>query len=458
MKIAVVGHTNVGKTSLLRTLTRSVDFGDVSLHPATTRHVERAVLAVKGHEDVALFDTPGLEDSSGLLAYITALKEERGEDWVECLSAFSSRQDLQSSFTQEAKAIGQVLKADVVLYVIDARLKVRAKYRDELEILGRCARPVVPVLNFILDENSQADAWRAQLARVNMHAVVAFDTVVFDELGEISLYRKIATLLDAKTPVFEALIDALQDRRRQVKKASATIIAEMLIDCLMARRLYEKDDEQSRDKTAEELKSEVRTREKQAVSQLLETHMFDLNSYIPGDLNFTDGDWADDPFDAKVLERFGLDASKAMVSGAAAGLAIDLMVGGISLGAAALTGAALGFLVDSARRYGGRVQEFLSGQAVMKVDMPTLKLLASRETALLQALLHRGHGAQDPINWLDLSETDILVLLFDAMKKLPAKSDWSRLNGEDGLNLSTRRRSAIQDLAGHIEKAISSSS
>jgi len=458
VKIAVVGHTNVGKTSLLRTLTRSVEFGDVSLHPATTRHVERAVLAVQGHENVALFDTPGLEDSSGLLAYISALKEERGEDWVECLSAFVSRQDLQSNFGQEAKAIGQVLKADVVLYVIDARLKVRAKYRDELEILGRCARPIVPVLNFIMDEDSQADAWRAQLARVNMHAVVAFDTVVFDELGEMSLYRKIATLLDAKAPLFDALIEELQERRRQLKKASATIIAEMLIDCLMARRLYEKEDDHARDTAAEELKTAVRLREKQAVSQLLETHMFDLNSYIPGDLNFADGDWAEDPFDAKVLERFGLDASKAMVGGAAAGLAIDLMVGGISLGAAALTGAALGFLVDSARRYGGRVQEFLSGQAVMKVDLPTLKLLASRESALLEALLHRGHGAQDPIKRLALSKGDVLVPLFDAIKKLPVKPDWSRLNGEEGLVLSARRRDAIQNLAGHIGKMISSSS
>ena len=38
--IAVVGHTNAGKTSLLRTLTRRRDFGEVSPRPGTTRHVE----------------------------------------------------------------------------------------------------------------------------------------------------------------------------------------------------------------------------------------------------------------------------------------------------------------------------------------------------------------------------------------------------------------------------------
>ena len=45
LTLAVVGHTNVGKTSLLRTLTRDVGFGEVSHRPSTTRHVEGARLS-----------------------------------------------------------------------------------------------------------------------------------------------------------------------------------------------------------------------------------------------------------------------------------------------------------------------------------------------------------------------------------------------------------------------------
>ena len=40
LTLAVVGHTNVGKTSLLRTLTRDVGFGAISHRPSTTQHVE----------------------------------------------------------------------------------------------------------------------------------------------------------------------------------------------------------------------------------------------------------------------------------------------------------------------------------------------------------------------------------------------------------------------------------
>ena len=141
--IAVIGHTNTGKTSLLRTLTRQRDFGEISAHPATTRHVELAELAVDGQPVLQLYDTPGFEDSSGLLAHIEQLKSSRGEDWVETLRAFAVDNSLHASFGQEAKALAQILDSDVLLYVIDARDPVRAKHRDELELLGRCARPVV---------------------------------------------------------------------------------------------------------------------------------------------------------------------------------------------------------------------------------------------------------------------------------------------------------------------------
>ena len=47
LDIAVVGHTNVGKTSLLRTLLRQPDFGQVCDSAGTTRHVERTDLRIQ---------------------------------------------------------------------------------------------------------------------------------------------------------------------------------------------------------------------------------------------------------------------------------------------------------------------------------------------------------------------------------------------------------------------------
>ena len=60
LHIVVAGHTNAGKTSLLRTLTRQRDFGAVSENPGTTRATQAATLRVDGHAAVRFLDTPGL--------------------------------------------------------------------------------------------------------------------------------------------------------------------------------------------------------------------------------------------------------------------------------------------------------------------------------------------------------------------------------------------------------------
>lgn len=454
MKIAVVGHTNVGKTSLMRTLMRRGDFGVVSIHPATTRHVEKAEIKIPGHETLALFDTPGLEDPSGLLIHLSALKEKRGEDWIECLQAFVASPSLQMSFSQEAKAIGQILASDVVFYVIDARLNMKVKYRDELEILGRCARPVVPILNFVADGEAKSTRWKEQLARVNMHAVVSFDTVVFDEASEITLYEKVGTLLDAKAPLLKALIEDLHQRRRAIRAASYTVIAEMLMDVTMARMRFDRADEHQARQTMDDFQNLVRTRENEAINALLDLHNFAKNSYIDEDLAFTDGAWREDAFDIHALERFGFDAGKAMASGAAAGLAIDLLVGGVTLGAAALTGAALGFVLDSARRYGGRLKDAVRGQSAVKADELVLMHLAERELTLLAALLRRGHGAQDPVQRATRITVEQLAPLIEKLVKMRPRLNWSKLNGVTDFNPTQKRRETIQNLSSFIDQIL----
>src|SRR5690625_1554605 len=75
LRIAVVGHTNTGKTSLLRTLTRNRKFGQVQASPGTTRHVEGVHIDLAPLGQLLLYDTPGIEDSMALLDYIERLVE-----------------------------------------------------------------------------------------------------------------------------------------------------------------------------------------------------------------------------------------------------------------------------------------------------------------------------------------------------------------------------------------------
>ena len=63
LSLSLVSHTNVGKTSLMRTLTRR-DIGDVADRPHVTEQAEAHTLLETAEGDVLrLWDTPGFGDS-----------------------------------------------------------------------------------------------------------------------------------------------------------------------------------------------------------------------------------------------------------------------------------------------------------------------------------------------------------------------------------------------------------
>lgn len=456
LHIAIVGHTNVGKTSLMRTLTRSRDFGEVSSRPATTRHVEMAELAIGGAPVLRLYDTPGLEDSSGLLGHLDHVRQRQGNDWLAAIDSLGREGSEGSKFAQEAKALSQVRQADIALYVIDVRDQVRARHRDELEILGRCAKPVLPVLNFIKAPDARMNDWREALARVNMHAVIIFDTVVYDEADELELYKKIAILADKAAPAIERLTAELMSRRRQRHRAASGLVADLLIDVAAAEYSYSLDDEDARQHVTDTLRDKVRTREKETVSALLALLEFSPDDYRLDDFPISDGAWRDDLFDPDMLARMGLSAGKAAATGAAAGVAVDLMVGGLTLGAAAATGATIGFAIDTARKHGSAIMNRLGGRGRLRVDDGTLILLGARQVWLISALMKRGHGATARLEDKDSPEKKTGEDLLAIARKARGEARWSRLNVGKGkvnsgsarlVDLRRRLRDKIADLS-----------
>ncbi len=274
LKLAVVGHTNVGKTSLLRTLTRDVGFGEVSHRPSTTRHVEGARLSVDGEALLELYDTPGLEDAIALLDYLERL-ERPGErlDGPARLARFLEGSEARQRFEQEAKVLRQLLASDAGLYVIDAREPVLAKYRDELEVLASCGKPLLPVLNFVSSAHHRELDWREALARLGLHALVRFDSVAPPEDGERRLYESLALLLESARGQLERLVADQQAQRLARQQSAARLIAELLIDCAACRRSVASDAELEREAISE-LRNAVRQREQRCVEALLKLYAF----------------------------------------------------------------------------------------------------------------------------------------------------------------------------------------
>ena len=447
LKLAVVGHTNVGKTSLLRTLTRDVGFGEVSPHASTTRHVEGARLSVDGVALLELYDTPGLEDAIALLDYLERL-DRPGErlDGPARLARFLDSNEARQRLEQEAKVLRQLLASDAGLYVIDAREPVLAKYRDELAVLAMCGRPLLPVLNFVSSGQHREQDWRDALARIGLHALVCFDSVAPPLDGERRLYDSLALLLEKARPHLQRLIDDHQTQRQLRTSSGARLIAELLIDCAACRRSVAAQSalEQA---AIRELHQTIRQREQRCVDALLRLYAFRRDDAEAGELPLLDGRWGDDLFNPETLKQLGIKVGSGMAAGAATGVGVDLLVGGITLGAAALIGAVIGGSAQTLRGYGARLKGKLKGQRELTVDDAVLRLLALRQQQLLQALDKRGHAA---IARISLSTPQDATWregeLPEALRKARAHPEWSSLNPgatmEDG-----ERQALVQALA-----------
>ncbi|RAS25639.1 MULTISPECIES: GTPase/DUF3482 domain-containing protein [unclassified Pseudomonas] len=440
LKLAVVGHTNVGKTSLLRTLTRDVGFGEVSHRPSTTRHVEGARLSVDGEPLLELYDTPGLEDAIALLDYLERL-ERPGErlDGPARLERFLQGSEARQRYEQEAKVLRQLLASNAGLYVIDAREPVLAKYRDELEVLASCGKPLLPVLNFVASSQHREPEWREALARLGLHALVRFDSVAPPEDGERRLYESLALLLEDARPALQRLIDDQQAQRLARQQSGKRLIAELLLDCAACRRSVEAEPV-AEARAIEALRQDVRQREQRCVEALLKLYAFRREDANAGDLPLLDGRWGDDLFNPETLKLLGVRLGSGVAAGAAAGAGVDLLVGGLTLGAAALAGAIAGGALQTARNYGSRLMGKLKGQRELTVDDTVLRLLALRQQHLMVALDSRGHAAQDRIR---LGEVDEKAWregkLPEALIKARAHPQWSTLNPGAKLNQAERQ-------------------
>ncbi len=458
LRLAVVGHTNTGKTSLLRTLSRDSRFGEVSSRPATTRHVEAAHLIVGGQVALELYDTPGIEDPIALLELLESLNQPSERlDGPERIGRFLALPEASRRFEQEAKVLRQMLQSDAAVYVIDARDPVLAKHRDELEILRLCGIPLLPLLNFLADGQAREADWRDALARAGLHAVVRFDTVAPARDGEGLLYEKLATLLDTHRDTLAALIASHETDARRRHQAALSLLAELLINVAACRDSVASDAPPILARAIESLNQRVRQEEQQCIDTLLTLYRFTPDDLAASELPMdSEGRWRQDLFDPATLQDMGLKIAPGAAAGAMAGLGIDLMFGGMTLGAAAAWGALAGGGLQTLRHYGRNLFDTLSGKTTLRVSDAILPLLAIRQLGLIQVLEGRGHAATARISLAnDSTGTTSATPLDHWTNQLPhplrrarANPDWCGFGTEEIVDEA--RMEAVRELAEEL--------
>jgi small GTP-binding protein len=441
INVGIVGHTNAGKTSLIRTLLRDDHFGNVDDSAGTTRSVEQTSIYADDEVVLNLFDTPGFEDSSALLIELDELSTSvKTNSPAELLKTIIDQKDRYVDFEQEIKVLRQSLKSDILLYIIDVREPLLGKYRDEVAILSKAGKPILPVFNFIAGNDQALDRWRDQMALFNLHAALKFDTVAFDFEAEKQLYQKLQSLMERHYDSLQHLIDYRQQVWLNLNQSAARRIFHLICEVACYRlEVTASQSKQSKtiggngstDTKISSMHEFVRNAEQQALTDLLAIFSFTQLDIDLQQLPVSEGCWELDIFSPHMLKEFGLDIGASAISGAAVGAGVDLMVGGLSLGAASLLGAVIGGGWATAQRYQQEFKAAWRGHQWLCVDDNTVSLLYLRQCRLLSTLSHRGHAAQKKLKLFDNIEVTLPQKWNDLLKSLRQNPQWQQANPND---------------------------
>ena len=168
VRLSLISHTNVGKTTLARTLLRR-DIGEVRDAAHVTEVAEsHTLIETPQGEALVLWDTPGFGDSARLLRRLEQSGNPLGWFLTQVWDRYTDR-----PFWSSQQAMRNVRDhADVVLYLANAAEDpASAGYVDpEMRILGWIGKPVVVLLNQLgpprpaEGDAADVDAWGRHLA------------------------------------------------------------------------------------------------------------------------------------------------------------------------------------------------------------------------------------------------------------------------------------------------------
>lgn len=451
--LSLISHTNAGKTTLTRTLLRR-DVGEVRDAPHVTDL--SAVYVMQETADGAalrLWDTPGFGDTARLLRRLRHAGNPLG--WV--LTQVWDRHT-DRPFWCSQQAIRNVKdEADVVLYLVNAAQAPQdaAYVAMELQIIEWTRKPVVLLLNQLgpprprAQEDAEVQAWRAHVAAYRfVHAVLPLDAFARCWVQERVLLDAVgAALPPQRQAAFAPLSAAWQAASERVFGGSMRVLADQLVAAVrdeeivtekglaarMLDRVVSGDRDRSgaaKEKAMASLAGRLDARIRQATDRLIALH--GLGGHAAGEvLQRLKDDYAStEPVDEGYAAMVG-----GFVTGALTGLKADLASGGLSFGAAALTGGLLGALGA-----GGLARGY---NRVAGREHPTLRwsgefALGLVRSALLRylAVAHYGRGRGDyaqsehPVFWRDLVAQHVerrraeIDALFDAARQSDADLAW----------------------------------
>jgi hypothetical protein len=423
--LSLISHTNVGKTTLARTLLRR-DVGEVLDQAHVTDESTEYELIRDGDDILALWDTPGFGDTARLMKRLRHHDDPLG--WF--LHQVWDRLLDRPMWCGQQAVLNVREHADVVLYLVNASESPEAAGYPalELELLSWIGRPVLILLNQVGDtQRNLTGPWREFAARWPIvRDVLSLDAFTRSWVDEVVLFERVAGVLDGPArEAMERLAAAWKRRNNEVFVGSCRRMAVFLARAATDRQLLDEDDPDAPIRGPLELLSGMlklphsgRGRAMEQLGARLDRSTDELMAGLITDHGLV-GESARhverELHDIRVRGGVNLDERSgalagAVVSGALGGLMADALSGGLTLGGGLIAGTILGALGGSALAKGFRLVGGTRRPSV-RWSHDFLDELFRQVVLQYLAVAHFGRGQgqfkdlQQPAYWVTAVET-----------------------------------------------------
>jgi hypothetical protein len=343
LTLSLMSHTNVGKTTLMRTLLGE-DVGEVLDRAHVTLEVSAHTL-LQGPEGqrLVLCDTPGFGDSARLLKRLREHEDPLG--WIKTESFDSQEQ--RALFCDREALSSLPSTSDVLLYLVNASESPQDRgYVDlELEILSLLELPVLILLNQTgamrtLELMRDVHRWEEATARwPAVRGVLGLDAFTRCWVQEGRLFECVRDALpEDRRPLAESLLSLWREEHLDtLRKTTDLFAAELVRAAADSEPIITGAWGSDKQQAARALGERMEAGTLRVVDSMIVLHGLDGRSHQ---------DFKADQIDFKAYneqvapKRWGILGGAG--SGLLTGLGADLAAGGLSFGTGALLGALLG--------------------------------------------------------------------------------------------------------------------
>ena len=251
IKIAFVGHTNTGKTSLIRTLMKS-NVGEVD---------DKANVTLKGEIynyqglQADFIDTPGFRHANVYNLFLDSKEQNPNfvlpNKWIKKIEL-------------DSEAVNEIKQCNVALYIGSLENVPDDGHEEEIILVKKIQPKVIGILNkghTLIDDKTKykerCEQWVNYFKNLGIDDVIIFDSH-WDKYSKVkSIYSSISKILNPQENViFKLGLKTFNKRQDDIKKEASYLLSKCIID-IASIQFLENEKEYNDRNTRKEIRKEI---------------------------------------------------------------------------------------------------------------------------------------------------------------------------------------------------------